>query len=319
MNPERTPLVSVIIPAYNCARYLPAAIESALAQSYPKTEIIVVDDGSTDETPDLLRKYPQVTAIRQNNGGLSHARNTGINNARGDYIALLDGDDIWPKDKLQEQMAIIEADPGIGLLFGNARRFADDGWTEAPLFERYGLGAGYFGDARQVIDPLRKLLRMNFIPVGTVVVKKSWLVEAGLFDEKFRRVEDWDIWLRVALHHPFHFSEKVWKLKRVHSTNLSNDTEKMSIAAIEVMEKLKREHGAELAKAGIDIHQTLKQSYRNLGYFYLREVHIAEARKALWKGLKLGADPRAALYLAASYLGESVVRSLLRLRGSNAL
>ncbi len=309
------PLVSVVIPAYNCARYLPAAIDSALRQTYAATEIVVVDDGSTDETPEVLARYPQVVVIRQENGGLSHARNQGIRRAAGEYIALLDGDDIWPADKLAEQMAIIQSDPAVGLLFGNARRFADDGWTEAPLFERYGLGAAYFGHERRVLDPLRKLLHMNFIPVGTVVVKKAWLVEAGLFDENFRRVEDWDIWLRIALKHPIHFSEKVWKLKRVHSTNLSNDTEAMALAAIAVMQKLAREHAGDLVACGVDVQGPLKHSYRNLGYFYLRQLRLADAKTALWRGLNYGFDARIIAYLAGSYLGSRVVRSLLRVRG----
>lgn len=312
------PLVSVIIPAYNCARYLPAAIESALRQTYPTTEIIVVDDGSTDETPEVLSRYPSIVAIRQKNGGLSHARNQGIGKARGEYIALLDGDDIWPDGKLAEQMAIIQANPEVGVLFGNARRFADDGWTEAPLFERYGLDAEYFGDKQQVMEPLKKLLRMNFIPVGTAVVKKAWLIEAGLFDENFRRVEDWDIWLRIALKHPFHYSERVWKLKRVHSTNLSNDTEAMALAAIEVMQKLKREHAGELSASGVDIQEPLKQSYRSLGYLYLRQLQLSEAKKALWLGLDHGFDARTLAYLAGSYLGKNIVRSVLRVRDKSA-
>ena len=157
-SPDARPLVSVVIPTYNCAHYLPAALESVLAQDYDPMEIIVVDDGSTDETQAVLQRYPEVTCIRQANGGLSNARNTGINAARGEWIALLDADDIWPPGKLEEQMQILVAHPEVALLFGDTRRFSDDGWIEAPMLERYGMGERYFGHPYLVTDAAAKLV-----------------------------------------------------------------------------------------------------------------------------------------------------------------
>ena len=308
------PLVSVIIPAYNCAQYLPAAIASALAQTYPAVEIIVVDDGSTDETPDVLSRYPQVISIRQNNGGLSHARNQGIARARGKYIALLDGDDIWPESKLAEQVALMEAHPEIGVLFGDARRFADNGWTEPTLFTRYRLNESFFGSEFLVLDAIKKLLLMNFIPVGTALVRKQCLVEAGLFDENFRRVEDWDMWLRVALRSQFAYSRKVWKLKRTHETNLSNNTEAMALSAIAVMEKLVSEHSPELKTLSIDVKPHLRDAYSNLGYFYLRGLSLQESRKALSASLNYGTKARSALYWLSTFFGRNLVGALLHAR-----
>ncbi len=308
------PLVSVVIPAYNCARYLPAAIESSLSQTYPAVEIIVVDDGSTDETSEVLSRYSRVIATRQNNKGLSNARNQGIRKAHGEYIALLDGDDIWPETKLADQVAFMEVHPEFGVLFGDARRFANNGWTEPTLFTRYRLDATFFGSESQVVEPLRKLLTMNFIPVGTVLVRKNCLLEAGLFDEKFRRVEDWDMWLRVALRAGFAYSRDIWKLKRTHESNLSNNTEAMALSAIAVMEKLHSEHGSELTALGIDIAPHLRDAYSNLGYFYLRALTFEQARKALSASLKHGIVARNALYWLSTFGGKNLISSVLNFR-----
>jgi glycosyltransferase involved in cell wall biosynthesis len=309
-----SPLVSVIIPAYNCARYLPAAIESALGQTYPAVEIIVVNDGSTDETSEVLSHYSSIISIQQKNCGLSYARNRGIERARGEYIALLDGDDIWPETKLTDQVELMSDNPAVGVLFGDARRFADNGWTEPTLFTRYQLNDKFFGSDFLVIDALKKLLFMNFIPVGTALVRKECLIEAGLFDETFRRVEDWDMWLRIALRDKFAYSRKLWKLKRTHETNLSNNTEAMALSAIAVMEKLVSEHGPELLELGIDVDPHLRDAYSNLGYFYLRALSLFEARKALSASLKCGTQPRSALYWLSTFFGKNLVRALLHAR-----
>lgn len=309
------PLVSVIIPAYNCARYLPAAIESVLQQTYPAIEIVVVDDGSTDETPEVLLRYPRVMAIRQSNGGLSHARNQGIRRCRGEFVALLDGDDIWPETKLSDQVAFMQKHPEIGVLFGDARRFADNGWTEPTLFTRYSLDAAFFGSDYLVVDPVKKLLPMNFIPVGTALVRKRCLFEAGLFDENFRRVEDWDIWFRIALQAQFAYSRKVWKLKRSHDSNLSNNTEAMTIAAITAMEKLLSEHRGELASLGIDVTPHLRDAYLNLGYFYLRCLWLQKARQALSTSLTHGTKFRSVLYWFSTFFGKPLVGKLIQIRG----
>lgn len=309
------PQVSVIIPAYNCAAYLPAALNSVLSQSYQPKEVIVVDDGSTDQTADIARSHSGVICISQPNGGLSNARNTGISAAKGEYIALLDADDIWTPEILAEQMKMIASHPDVGFLFGDAQRFSDNGWIEEPLFQKYGLGADHFGHDYLVLDPVPKLLRMNFISVGAVIVRKQWLVEAGLFDETLRRVEDWDMWLRVALTHPIAYSLKVWMLRRVHQTNLSRNTEAMAQTAIRVFEKLQQQHFPELMVHGANVNRYLRDAYRSLGYFYLRQIALEEARQALSHSLALGFQPRTLVYFLLTFLGRGLVGSLVRARG----
>jgi glycosyltransferase involved in cell wall biosynthesis len=316
MTPVRSsPLVSVVMPAYNCAAYIAAAIESVLGQSYRPLEIIVADDGSIDRTHEVVATYPEVIYLRQANGGPSRARNAGIRRARGEYVAFLDADDLWPPDKLAEQVMFLQTHPEVALLFGNARRFADDGWTEPPLFERYGFTSSYFGHDHLVTKAVVKLLEANFIPTGTVMARTHALFDAGLFDERFNRAEDWDLWLRLAIRYPIAYSRKLWKLKRVRQDALSNDTEAMTEAALAVVEKLHRKPAAGWTGLGADLARRLAAGYRNLGYLYLRQCRLADARRALRASLAHGLHTRALVYWATTFLGPRLVGAIIRLRG----
>src|SRR5215831_13288100 len=118
------PLVSAVIPTYNYARYVTGAVESVLAQSFDDLEIVVVDDGSTDETADTLRPFlDRIRYIRQGHRGLAAARNTGIRVARGPYVAFLDSDDLWLPEKVSVQIARLNGDPAVGLVYGEAVLF----------------------------------------------------------------------------------------------------------------------------------------------------------------------------------------------------
>ena len=309
------PLVSVVCPAYNCAPFIAPALESVFAQSYCPIEIIVVDDGSTDATSDLVKGYPDVRYIRQANRGPSAARNTGIRAAQGEYVAFLDIDDLWTPEKLSEQVAILNSCPDAGICFADMRLFTDGAGEEPTMFQKYNLTVNYFGDERFVTNAVTKLVTMNFIPTSSVVARKSALLQAGGFDEQFRKAEDWDLWLRVALHHPIIYSPKLLTLKRVHDVNTSRDAEGMNSAALQVLEKLKRDHQALLVTLGIDILPVLRDGYRNLGYFYLRQISLLEAREALWRSLSLGFQPRSLAYFLSTFLGRGLVGSLVRVRG----
>ena len=309
------PLVSVVCPAYNCAKFIKPALESVFAQSYRPIEVIVVDDGSTDSTPELIKSYRDVFYLRQANLGPSAARNSGIRAARAEYVAFLDLDDLWIPEKLSDQVAALEACPEAGLAFSDMRVFSSRGGEDLTMFQKYRLTAEYFGHERVVDRPVAKLVTMNFIPTSSVVVRKTALTQAGGFDEQFRKSEDWDLWLRMALRHPIIYSPKLLTLKRVHEVNTSRDSEGMNVTSLQVLEKLKRDHQDLLDKLGVDITTVLRDSYRNLGYFYLRQTSLADARQALGQSLSLGFQARALVYFLSTFLGRGLVGSLVRARG----
>jgi glycosyltransferase involved in cell wall biosynthesis len=308
-------LVSVVIPAYNCAEYIGATLESVLAQSHRPIEVIVVDDGSTDGTDAVVRGFREAVYIRQPNGGPAMARNVGIRRATGPYVAFQDADDLWTPEKLSRQLAIMESDPQIGLVFGDMKNFSGVEDHEPTMFEKYRLGEPFFGHAYLVLGAVEKLVRMNFMPTGTVIARKAVLSSVGLFDESLRRAEDWDLWLRIALRYRIGYTSQVVMLRRLHHFNVSKESEAMSIAALQVLEKLKINDSDALSRVSANVGAQLRNGYRNLGYFYLRQFALKKARGALMRSLAFGVDGRALLYLASTFLGVGFVKSVIRARG----
>ena len=172
VSPSGQPRVSVVVPAFNLARYLPAALESTLHQADPggPIEVIVVDDGSGDETPQILERYADtVRSVRQQNAGLVAAVNTGIGLARGEFIALLDADDEWPRDRLQRHVAALQSDPTLGLVHGDMEIVGTDGSVIHPSFfarEQVEVRNG------RILGPL---LSGNFVSGGASTFRASLL------------------------------------------------------------------------------------------------------------------------------------------------
>ncbi len=191
----RPPLVSVVIPAWNVAPFIGEAIDSVLAQRYPNRELIVVNDGSPDaaQLDDVLARYAdrrEIRYLRQPNGGPSAARNLGIRHARGELIALLDGDDTWDPEYLSAQVDFLEQNPSLDVVYCDARLFGT-----GPL-----AGRTFMDGAPSSGDPtFERLIAMECaIPTTCVVARREAMVTAGLFDERFRRCEDYDLWLRMS-------------------------------------------------------------------------------------------------------------------------
>lgn len=186
------PLVSVVIPSYNYGQYVCEAVESALAQTYPAVEVIVVDDGSTDDTRERLTSYgDRIRYIFQTNQGLSAARNTGIREARGRFVALLDSDDQFHPRKLEIQMALLTQRPELGLV--GTETFSDEPlrWPDIPSR----------CDGHEVVTLERAVLHAPFAP-SSAVVRAECFAAVGVFDTALRSVEDRDMWIRIATRYP---------------------------------------------------------------------------------------------------------------------
>jgi glycosyltransferase involved in cell wall biosynthesis len=212
------PLVSVIIPTYNRSQYICYAIDSVLAQTYENIEIIVVDDGSTDDTRDILQLYDsKIKYIFQNNSGPSTARNSGIKQANGDLIAFLDSDDIWLPEKLEYQVQLLEQSPdSIGLV-------ACGYYIIDALGKKIG---------NPKINRNHKIHKSFLIEImvhnalsgggSGALVRRECFKKVGLFDEELWIGEDWDIWIRISKQYEIAFVESPLFKYRTHLGNLCN-------------------------------------------------------------------------------------------------
>ena len=189
---NENPLVSVIIPTYNRAWSLPAAIDSVLAQDYQPFELIVIDDGSSDNTPFLLSAYKhQIKTVRQENAGVSAARNTGIDTAAGDFLAFLDSDDRWLPQKLARQVDFFRRHPDA-LICQTEELWVRNGVRVNPK-KRHQKRSG---------DIFVPSLSLCLVSPSAVMLKRKLLDEIGRFDENLPACEDYDLWLRVSARHP---------------------------------------------------------------------------------------------------------------------
>ena len=210
-----TYLVSVIIPTFNSGPYLREAIESVLNQDYTNLEVIVVDDGSTDdsigEISDLLSA---IILIKMENNGAATARNAGILASRGEYIAFLDSDDIWKRNKLSKQISLMEEDH-LDLVYCNGQEFTNNNDLGLVHFAKYQ------GDCYKyyVRYPTRDVLAIG--PSGALI-KQSLLIHSGIFDSKIPApTEDWDFFRRYCMNAKVGFCNEVLVLRRIHENNIS--------------------------------------------------------------------------------------------------
>jgi glycosyltransferase involved in cell wall biosynthesis len=233
------PTVSVVIPTYNRLGYLREALSSALTQSRPPDEVIIVDDGSTDGTGATMSAMPPpVRYIRQQNAGPAAARNRGLREARSEWIALLDSDDLWTPGKLAAQLDFIERNPAIDFIFGTQVNQKDGVRDQEPEIIDHAVYRQLEASAEAVPDFFRLLLRNNPIPTSSVFFRRDCLERVGFFEEQRWRCEDYELWFRFAHACRIGFINAVMVVKRQQGDNLINDYMKLWSAHLDVLRSL---------------------------------------------------------------------------------
>jgi glycosyltransferase involved in cell wall biosynthesis len=234
---RENPLVSVVIPCYNHAHFLAEAIESVLAQKYPHVELLVVDDGSTDDTAAIASRYPAVRYIRQNNRGLAGARNTGWRASKGDFLAFLDADDFFLPGALEAGARALIARPELAFVSGDYQYVNADGSVRDRFPQRFVQH-----------DHYQALLRGNYIGMhATVMYRREPLEEAGGFNPALPACEDYDLYLRIARRHRIGCHQELVAAYRQHGTNMSGDTELMLGTVLGVLRAQRRYAGVDRA------------------------------------------------------------------------
>jgi glycosyltransferase involved in cell wall biosynthesis len=261
------PAVSIVLPTFNQARWLDGAIESVRRQTFADWELLVVDDGSTDDTPAIVARYADDARIRYLPGPRTEraaARNRGIAASSGDLVAFLDTDDRWLPEKLDRQVAALAAARDAGLCYTIAR-FVDAGDRPLALRKPPRAVAGNLFPA---------LMRANLIIIASVVARRRCLDEVGGFDETLPAYgcEDWDVWLRIARRHPITVVDDELTLYRVHAGN--TPVESLLASGLAVLDRRYAEPGTAEA-AGLS-----RAAARARLRWYLAGALAAERRSA---------------------------------------
>lgn len=323
---DAVPTVSVVIPTYNCAAYLPETLASIRAQTLTDVEIIVVDDGSTDDTRGLLgdARAPVMYIPMEHTGLAAKARNRGLLAARGTYIAFLDADDLWDPSKLERQVRLLEREPGLDVCFTDYVTFGIPGDHQSAFAairpQIAALPKRAVSEREYVITTpsvLEYHLRRGPIPfwTSTMLVRRQCFEKVGLFKDDSPLDDDIQMWMRLARHFGVAFIDAPLAKRRVRASSL--------------MGSLRERDGFRYSLETLDtLHQWLsltrgeQQAVRALaariegsaGYHEFAAGRLAEARHHFWKSLRRRPSARAALYLAAAWLPAALIDSLRRFK-----
>ncbi len=305
------PLVSVVIPAYNAAHTLGRTLESVAAQTYRPLEVIVVDDGSEDDTGRVVEEAAAGAApegvtiryVRQANGGPAKARNSGTAAAEGDFVAYVDADDIWTPEKTERQVEVFREFPEVGLVFTDAEvsRTRDGRSWEFRVFEKLDVGPAYFGHPSLVHEPLGKLLEKNFVPTSSVMIRRECLKAHGLrFNVETKGVEDWELWLDLAIHCPFGYVSDVCVYKYEDGENLSARAHHMLVTRLKVLDSFVAKYG-DLSGRVEGYRRLVKENYKWAGYNLMRMGDPRRSRRYLLASMRYAFDLQAAAYYLSTF------------------
>jgi glycosyltransferase involved in cell wall biosynthesis len=254
-----TPAVSVVVATYNYGRYLAGALESVLAQTFTHFEVLVIDDGSTDDTPEVAARFrsdPRVSYVRVEHGGQPQAKNTGLRLARAPLVAFLDADDLWMPHKLERQLPLFESTARPAVVFS----------------ERVQIDAG----GRPLVSPqppfprgrvLGEMFKDNFICFSSVVVRRHVVESVGLFDESLALAIDYDLWLRVAKHHTFDNVAEPLVKYRVGHANLSSRVEERLRTVLGIMDRFLDEQGGRRLLSPALVRRAYAETYCHLALY----------------------------------------------------
>lgn len=309
------PLVSIVVTTYNQAAFIEQTIKSVLAQTYRPIEVIVVDDGSTDDTPARIALFgDQVTCIRQSNQGVAGSRNTGICNANGELIAFLDGDDIWDPEKLSVQVAAALHHPHSGLIIVDGSEFDDGGTISSSLFfvpwcQDLADGSVTSGHYHH------QLLQCNFITTTSQVMVPARVFERiGISDRNFPRASDYDLYIRIAASYDVTIVKQRLIRWRCLPTSVSGPRRLRGFRylpeEIEITKKhLRKSRGSERTLLRGIVRSKLAVGAEKLYYYGIESDRIF-ATRVLWKLLvKNYFSPRVAAFLVGLWCPLAITRT----------
>jgi len=317
---EGAPLVSVIMPTYNYGHLIRTSVESVLSQSYPRVEAIVVDDGSTDATAEVLAPYgDRIRLLQRPHRGAASARNYALAVARGDYIGFLDSDDEIPPDSIACRVDFLESQPDLDVVFGDVE-VVEGSEVVIPSF--MGERAAFqriprervADDAYVLTDSLFDyLIDERFITMPSILVRRAFMDVVGGFDEAFTNEHDYDLWFRLARTGRFGYLDRILASCRLHSDNLSSHRLRAGRKRIDLMHKLLREHPDLPTRSRARIAHRLRELHFEVGYMLWDSGRLPEAHREFSRSLRYGGWRRRSLfYYLCTWLRPEIVCALRR-------
>ena len=282
MGSGNQPLVSIVIPAHNSASWIRETLDNVLSQSYPCCEIIIVDDGSTDHTKQLIDAHydEHVKYVYQHNAGPARARNHGIAVAKGEYIQFLDSDDFLNTEKIARQMAVFTANPECGVVycdFAYTTEGPEGKVEESPATHKKKHGAENVFEA---------LLDGNFIVIHSPLTRASVIRDCGGFDESLPSDEDYDLWLRIAAKgYRFCFIPEVLALYRKRNNSVSRNYLRQSKGTISALNKAPKYRTTLTDSEMRNLKRTLSREYGWIAHTYIGQLDYGQGLKAVWSSL----------------------------------
>jgi glycosyltransferase involved in cell wall biosynthesis len=280
-----TPRVSVLIPSYNHAPYLPAALQSVFDQTYRDYEIVVVDDGSTDGSVEILQGYgDRIRLFMQANRGTYPTLNRCIAESQGAYLAILNSDDLWAPTKLEKQVALLEAHPEVGLVHTGGY-FIDAQGNILP-----GNPLGFEWPRTPTGNIIEALVRCNKIIASSVLVRRECFERLGGFREDLFGSGDWEMWFRIALEWDIGYIDEPLTMYRVHGANASFQHRRVYEDDVKVRTETIHANESRLWQRATDaraMRLALAHSYACLGTEYALLGDRARARRAYLRSLRL--------------------------------
>lgn len=306
--------ISVILPTYNAAEYLSKSIESVLNQTYRDFELIIVDDGSTDDTQKLLENYKdRIHYIYQKNGGSYKTRNTGILATDSTYIAFLDADDIWLPNKLEIQLEFMYSNPLLELVFSDADLFDDKGISHGSYWKLRGCYNEMMREYRCIQNAFSKLMEKNFILPSTLLLKRYCFSKVGLFDESFRNVGDKDMWLRMSMHFRIGCVPCPLVRRLIHSYSVKQ-VENINRSIILVVKKMEKLYPDYIEAKNINTKNILAPLYYKLGRCYFDQDKLAKARESFLSSIHNSFTLKSFIFFIISLLDIRTISFIRRIK-----
>ncbi len=308
------PAVSIIVPAYNAEKHVAGSIKSVLGQTFHDFELIIVDDGSTDGTADIVKSYlydRRIAYFYQSHGGPSRARNTGIKKARGKYVSFLDSDDLWLSEKLEKQLSYFQQHPDTNVIFTDFE-IREGMKTAVPSF--LGIKNHYkeiLEQKEHVKEAFLFLLDEMFMFPSTLILERECFENIGMFDELLIGDEDVDFALRLAIHYKIAYIPNVLVHKMRHDSNLSHQRNRSNLATFHIFKKL-YDRSYAIIQPHLDYFCDMySKKALTAGRLYLDMLKMKEARSCMSISLRKKPRLRPLLFFLITFVPSFLVSSML--------